>query len=103
VVDGTRRHCQRPPLVFATAAALVEARELLGDDVVVEVAVACAIGGGRATRTPIPGLELPDGALVARPFNADWAAVIRRSRGRLVRRRSGCFEVVRVVRLPGPS
>jgi hypothetical protein len=99
--ERTPRSGQRLPLVYATHAALVEARELLGHEVVVEVAVAHAIRGGRATRTPVPGIELPDGALVARPFNAGWAALIRRSRGRLVPRRSGCFEVVRIVRLPG--
>jgi hypothetical protein len=87
--------------VFATAAVLADARELLGDGTPVETAVGRAIDRGRATRTPIPGVELPDGALLVRPFDADWAAIVRRSQGRLVRRRSNCFEIVRVLLVIG--
>ena len=97
------RRRQPPALVFASFAVLADARELLGGGVQVENAVARSIAGGRATRTPLPGVELPDGALVARPFDANWAAIIRRSRGRLVRdrRRGACWTITRVVLLGG--
>jgi hypothetical protein len=99
-MPGGVRSGQWLPLVFASARVLAEAREIVGDGVVIEQAVARAIAGGRATRTPVAGVDLADGALVARPFEGGWAAVIRRHRGRLVRpRRSNCFEVVRVVGL----